>query len=478
MYQNLLAAVKTRILAEVEDAFTFHPAYSNKVKVSHKYPMNIRIQYGVILQNTSASLIRVSADNYMADTISHVRLAMDNSRSPTGTKIYSGTAIEWARENDFGVTGYVTEDVSSQLGPTQRMFLTTYQIVSGDSNTVFADNVGQVKVTINDIEVLPQYVNGEKKLVLLSRATSSSDVVKISYYYRTISDPGDYIIDFISDTQFTVAPVFLVEQELVIENATGTETSASLAQDNIVNTSDSLYLQSRNGGPPIELVRNVDYTLNYTTGDITLLRPITVHYNLMADYRWLPVNYNNGPYTFQAYQENHTAIPGAVIAIGRRARKGDRQIVVISKSRAPQARIYGGYWDMSMELSVIAKDPIQSAEMADLIISYLWGTRKSALEFEGITLMGVEPSGESEEPFDENTGDMYYTTSVSVTMQTGWQEFVPYLFKIKRVIPQCYVMTSAPEFYVTKDNKMELINIVPDTRRVIKYPTMGYERVT
>jgi hypothetical protein len=472
VYQNLLAAVKTRILTEVEDAFTFHPAYSGKVKVTHKYPYTERVQYGVVLRNTSSSMLRTSADNYMADNFSHVRLALDNH--------YPGLAIEWARENDFGVTGYVKdEDVSSQLGPTQRMFFTSKQMVSGDSNTAYANNIGQVKVTINGQEVMPQFVDGEKKIVLLSRATSTTDVVLVSYFYRSIADPGDYIIDFTEDNEFTVVPVYMVDQELLIENATGTETSASTehAGSGIVPTSDMLYMKSRNGGPSLELTRGVDYTIDYTNGNITLLSPITVHYNLYADYRWQPLNYYNGPYTFQAYQENHTAVPGAVIAIGRRAKKGDRQVVVISKFREQQAMIYGGYWDMSMELAVIAKDPIQSAEMADLVISYLWGKRKNILELEGITLMSMEPSGESEEPFDENTGDMYYVTSVSMALQTGWQEFVPYAYAIKRVMPNIQYTPGMPGFYVTKDNKLELTEITPDTRKVIKYPTQGYERV-
>jgi len=476
MYQNLLTAVKTRILKEVEDSFTFHPAYSGKVTVSHKYPYTARIQYGVILRNTSASMLRISADNYMADTISHVRLAQAGDSQKNH---YPGLAIEWVRENDFGVTGYIKdEDVSSQLGPTQRMFFTSKQIVSGDSNTIFANNVGQIKVTINDQNVFPEFVNGEKKMVLLNRSTNSSDVVKVSYYYRSLSDPGIYIVDFVEDNQFEVIPIYVITKELVLENSTGTEISASLEHSPVDSGTDGLFMKSRNGGPDLEMVRGTDYTINYTDGAITLLEPIIKGYNLYADYRWQPIGYYNGPYTFSPYQENHTVIPGVVMAIGRRAKKGDRQAIVIEKERLPQARIYGGYWDMSMELAVIAKDPIQSAEMADHVISYLWGVRKNTLEFEGITLMTVEPSGESEEPFDDNTGDVYYITNISVSLQASWQEFVPYPFAIKRIIPKIAFTPSMPEFYVAKDNKLELTDIVPDTRKVIKYPSLGYERVS
>ena len=131
---------------------------------------------------------------------------------------------------------------------------------------------------------------------------------------------------------------------------------------------------------------------------------------------------------------------------------------------------------MSMELAIIAKDPIQSAEMADHVISYLWGIRKNTLEFEGINLMGVEPSGESEEPFDENTGDVYYITNIAITLQASWQEFVPYPFEIKRIMPRLQFTPDMPEFFVSKDDKLELIAIVPDIRKVIRYPSLGYER--
>jgi hypothetical protein len=477
MYQNLLTAIKTRILSEVEDSFNTHPAFSGKVVVSHKYPYQERTQMGVILRNTSASMFRVSADNYMADSISHVRLARDRN--------YPGLAIEWARENDKGVTGYMNEeDVSDQLGPTQRMFLTSEQIVSGDSNTDFANNIGQVRITINGEKVFPEFINGEKRLVLLSRATEASDVVKISYYYRSISNPGIYIIDFIEHPadsgtiKFIVIPDYVIEKELVLENITGTEVSASLENSNIDNSTDDLYIQSKNGGPQIELTRDTDYTIDYVTGSISLLNPLTKGYNLYASYRWQPTDYVNGPYSFDPYQENHTVIPGVVLAIGRRAKIGDRQVIVIEKNREPQARIYGGLWDMSLDLAVIAKDPIQSAEMADHVISYLWGLRKNVLEWEGINLMSVEPSGESEESFDDNTGDVYYTTSVSITLQAQWQEFIPYLYEIKRVVPTINFTPNMPEFYVYKDNKLSLTNIIPDTRKVIKYPTIGYEKVT
>jgi len=69
----------------------------------------------------------------------------------------------------------------------------------------------------------------------------------------------------------------------------------------------------------------------------------------------------------------------------------------------------------------------------------------------------VEPTGETEETFIEGTGDLYYESSVDISVMTEWQRFVPYLITIRDIF----------------------VNFIlePDVREVIKYPTEGYERV-
>ena len=88
---------------------------------------------------------------------------------------------------------------------------------------------------------------------------------------------------------------------------------------------------------------------------------------------------------------------------------------------------------MSLSLGVIAKDTPSMEEMTDLIVNYLWAVRKNQLEYEGITLNSVEATGENEEPFVENTGDNYYESSVDISVQTEWQRFVPYVYKIRHI---------------------------------------------
>lgn len=448
MFQNLLTGMKRRLMDEAELAFENHHAFSEKVKVYNKFPYQERIQYGVVVRNTSASQIRLSPDNFMSDLFSMVRLAREGN--------HPGNSIEWVRENADHVTEKTTEDVTLQLGATQRLFHTTKQILAGPGNTHYADSPGQIIVKINGIKQNAQSVDGENKAVLLRRVPGDMVPVEITYYSRKIEHPANFIIEFTEDLEFYIDPYFVVEDELVIERTTGTEISASLDNQNVVSNSELIYQAHTDGTKIVALDRGIDYTVNYPTGIITFLTPFQKNYSVYASYMYKDLMYINGPFRFKEFQELHDVIPGVIISIGRRSMKGDKQVIQISKFREQQAKIYGGHWEMSLELAVISKDPMQMEQMTDHLVSFLWGVRKNRLEFEGITLNSVEPTGESEETHIDLTGDLYYESTVSVNVQTEWQYFKPYLplFTIKNIF------------------------VVPDGRPVLKAPIVGYERLT
>lgn len=446
MYQNLHFAVKQRILSEIEDAFKEHPAFSGKVKIYNKFPYEERVQFGAVLRNTSASQIRLSADNFMSDLFSHVRLAKNAD--------FPGLGVEWVRENEGFVTQLIEEDVSSQVTPNLRFFSTFYPILSGPDETHYTTSPGQVTVKINGVEVIPESVDGETGLVILEECPSAGAEVIIEYYKRNIMPPGIYTIEFTEDTEFVIHPIYIIENELLIELTTGTETESTLAHPPLDSGSEDIVLCYKNGVRIDSLVRDVDYSIDYNSGVITYLNPLLKNYSIYADYHFSRADF--GPYTFNEYQENHTALPGIIISIGRRAKKGDQQIVLVSQFREQQAKIYGGHWEMNMDVSVIAKDPLQMAQMSDQIVNYLWGERKNVMEFEGITLNRVEPTGETEEVHIETTGDVYHESSVSINLQTEWQNFVPYIFYLR----------------------LKNILIIPDSRSVLKGPVAGYEKLT
>jgi hypothetical protein len=449
--------VKRRILQEIEYAFLNHPAFSSKVEVHNKFPYLERIQFGCVLRNTAGSMMRMSADNYLSDLSSHVRMVRQGN--------YPGIAIEWARENTNDVTKYAQdEDLTSQLDPTNRLFYTANQIVSGPGDTTYANDPRQVTVTINGSEVSVDSINGKTKEVVLYSCPSAGSTIKISYWYRAIVPPGIFAIEFISDTSFTVGPIYIITDEVLFVNTTGLETEVSLVNQFVYPLTDELFLKchnSNNKDPVIILQRGTDYSIDNDLGKITFLRPVSPNYEMLINYRYRGVGSRPGDevqvYTFNEFQENHTAIPGVTLCMGRRAKQGDKQGIVVSEFRESQASIHGGHWEMSLSVGVISKDPKQMEQMVDQLINWLWGVRKNVLEFEGITMTRVEPTGESEETFIESTGDLYYESSVDISVMTEWQQFTPHLFTIRHM---------AVDF-----------ELVPDIRPVNTCPVIGYERV-
>jgi hypothetical protein len=469
MYNNLLNGAKRRILQEVENAFLNHPQFAGKVIVTNRFPNSKeRVQYGVVLRNTYASQIRMSPDNYLANLSSHVNLArlVAPQSDSSNMSNFPGLGIEWVRENSDYITKLITEDLSSQVDHTQTLYHTSNIMTAGPGNTFYADNQGQISVSVNGSQVSVIAVNGGKKEFILQSPPSANSTMQISYWVRTLVSPGIFRIEFTQDNELQIHPLYTVDKEVLFEHTTGLETVAQLEMSPMVSTpppalypnSDKLFLYHINairGDFPIQLIRGVDYTIN-SSGLITFLTPVQSNFKMTANYRYLHPGMVIGPYTFTEYQELHEGLPGVVMCLGRRAKKGDWQVVNVSQFREPQARIYGGHWDMFMTLSVISKDTRQVEEMVDQIVNWLWAVRKNQLELEGITLTRVEPTGESEEPYSDSVTEFYFESTVDISVQTEWQKFVPYLNRIENFSINEQIFTS-------------------DTLPVIKSPVIGYE---
>jgi hypothetical protein len=283
----------------------------------------------------------------------------------------------------------------------------------------------------------------------------------MTYYRRAIADPGLYEVSFLSDDQFVVSVMYEITGEVLVQRTTGVETTVTLQRAPITPNSERMYLDYLNKGPDdgtILLLKGTDYSIDDNSGIITFLRPLAEGFILKIDY-YTKLSGQSTPFPFTPYQEVHNAIPGVVICMARRAVLGDVQVVGVTQSREPQARIYGGHWNMALSLGVISKDTKQMEEMVDQLVNWLWGVRKNVLEFEGITLNRVEPTGETEEAFIESTGDLYFESSVDIDVMSEWQKFVPYPFKLRLF-------------------NIALFSMEPDTRTVIKFPTVGYETVS
>jgi hypothetical protein len=166
-----------------------------------------------------------------------------------------------------------------------------------------------------------------------------------------------------------------------------------------------------------------------------------------ADYRY-PVA-SIGPVSWAWNEANFTTLPGIVLAFGKRAKIGDKVAIVVYPDRVKVAEAFGGKFEVSFELDVIAMDPIQMEEIADFAVMSIWGVKKAALEFEGIEVVDVSMGGEAEDVYDETADLYYYQGSLSMQLRADWEIHVPVPLTISKVSSNLPAGTPSSLFYAT-----------------------------
>jgi len=239
--------------------------------------------------------------------------------------------------------------------------------------------------------------------------------------------PGFYFVELIDKSNFVIDPLFSVEQEVLIEKALGGETAFTLQNFPILVGTFELFIE----GMFTRLCEGVDYLINTETGELVLINPLVAGDKLVAAY-----NYPGaliGPIPFLENHSNNTALPGVIMAFGRRIEAGDRQVVIVSEEREKTARVFGGRWDITFTLDCVARDPEQRDEIADECLIALWVEKKPFLEQAGILLSDIGMSGETEDIYDETTEEYYYKSTVDFTMQTDWELAVPLITEVRLI---------------------------------------------
>lgn len=183
----------------------------------------------------------------------------------------------------------------------------------------------------------------------------------------------------------------------------------------------------------IPYVKNVNYTEDPTTGQLTIVNPLPPSRYLLVSYRY--PGETTGPWPITENFANKNAIPGVVLAFGRRLEKDDIMAVVVGSTRQATALEYGGKWDISLDLDVIARDPYAQQEISDATIMFLWGVARSRLSSRGIEITQVSMGGESEDTYDANGNDYYYTANISIQVLTDWRIHVPLMATIRQALP-------------------------------------------
>lgn len=415
-YNFLVNAAKKRIITELREYFAKHPRF-NKLEIVNRFPYDERLQQGIIVRNISAGRVALSADNFQGNVYSYVNLA-SNSKTPS-------LSIQWVREDTRNLGIWVErEDFSNQFlnFPQENVTITLNdQFVKSNSELNFAKHPRSVQVFVNNQKVIPKSVDGESRQIILPYKPASNSKVEVSYWSRNMASPGIYQIEIVSGDPEKRNFNFMVDsmidkKEVLINKANGDETSFK------INNGAPIFKGSLRVKENETILReNEDYLIDYQTGIITLMQfpPLLKGAKLEASYRTKGLTM--GPFEIkEPYQGDNTAIPGVVLCFGNATSIGDKHYVLISDKREINGLEYSGKWDLSVSLEVYAKDSHAIEEIVDLTTSALLFYRKEELDAEGIALVDVSFGGESEQIFDEATGDLYYNGSVDYQFMTEW----------------------------------------------------------
>lgn len=469
-------------MSELTGSIQRNQVYRDKVQVFHKFPYKERLQMGIVLKNSSSSRIKLSADDHAGVLKSHV------TKAHAGT--FEGNFLGWVWEDLNNLTStMINEDLSSQISWTEidtsrgiiiigtnRFFTVSKKpILSGGNNTIPADNFRQISVTLNGQRVLPEFVDGINGVFSLPMAPVKDDELLVSYNYGNLTPPGRYYIEISSPTEYLIDPFYVIKKEEIIKKTTGIETTAQLLNGNIYGDFDVLYTKKSIHSSNFYLEKNTDYTINQD-GLITFLIPLEKGTTLYADYRW--VGNTMGPFTIpDEFHYDNKALPGISLCFTNQITVGDKAVVIVYPQREPAADMNSGHYQMSFEIDVVARDPIQLADLADHLIEDIWGNRRLLLIDEGLTIEEMDPTGESEEPYDENTGDLYYHQSINLQMMTEWKKFIPFLTEIMDFDTKLYSYITMKDYIVTNQGRILELKLKPASKAFeVSYPKIGYPR--
>lgn len=246
------------------------------------------------------------------------------------------------------------------------------------------------------------------------------------YFVEVLTLPGYH-----SETELSETGTFMVDPLLDVKDEAVTMTDSTSGQLlNVPLLPGTLRLYQMPYGAL--LYEGTNYTVT-AAGEITFVQPVPAGTYVSADYRY--PHPSTGPHRFFPGFANHTAIPGVVMAFGRRASVGDKFSVIVQEYRSPSALEYGGRWEVSMDLDIWARDIDSQREIIDYTAIYLEGILRSHLSSEGIEINSVQVGGESESIYDDTADDYSYNGSISMSIDVDWSIHVPLAHFIRSASP-------------------------------------------
>lgn len=210
--------------------------------------------------------------------------------------------------------------------------------------------------------------------------------------------------------------------------------------------------------PSDRLLTTNEYSLDIETGIVTLSEEVPRGLSLRALYT--SEMETSGPFTVCPATAYRDIIQGATLAFGRRLQNGDQQAVIVTEAREDISQEYGGRWDVSVDIELIARDVHSQADLADQTVVWIWSSLRSKLTNLGMEISDVSLGGEAEEVYDDNGDDYFYTASISFSVQTDWFIHFPLLVPIlsissQKLSPVSLIPVTAPIVGVGNQNLVQ-----------------------
>lgn len=121
----------------------------------------------------------------------------------------------------------------------------------------------------------------------------------------------------------------------------------------------------------------------------------------------------------------NTILPGVVMAFGKDLTPGDGWYVMVAREREIMGEVYGGQWDLQMDLQILARDVNDQRYITDRTVMMLLAYARPVLSTWGVEMEEISIGGESEEIYDETGDDYSYGATISLSLKTEWSMVKP-----------------------------------------------------
>jgi hypothetical protein len=248
--------------------------------------------------------------------------------------------------------------------------------------------------------------------------------------YDEIADPGFYFTRILSvptyndPGQYQITPV-IKKQDRFSGDATNPLVVAELSE---------IPLESRlrvfvevDGEYYRSLVSPANYVYDNVDNEVVLSDPIdSTRQELVVEYYYAADVI--GPINFMKNQSDVESINGVVLAFGERIVPDDEQVVVVGAVGDQVCyKVYGGQWDISLDIQCFAQDPGMQERLADYVSIWLW-ERREDLENDHVIIEDISLGGENTDLEVEVSTVPYFSASLGLQIKTNWEIRIPVTF--------------------------------------------------